>query len=111
MVWPPVIERELARQVADATMDRHRVDRRVDPEDPGRAARRSDVVEQRADRRGLAGPVGPEEAECLTLIDLQVDLDDPAVGAVGLGELVGLDDPGHESSLPQSNHSRTMLSS
>src|SRR5262249_30183333 len=101
-----VVERELARQVADTAMDRDRVDGRLDAEDARRSA-------GRPDRRRLAGTVGTEEAEGLALVDPQVDLDDPAVLAVALGELVGLDDPGHGMSflVHQSNHSRRMVSS
>ena len=74
-----VVERELARQVADPAVDRDRVDGRLDAEDRAPAARRPDVVEQRPDRRRLAGAVGAEEAERLALVDLEVDVDDAAV--------------------------------
>ena len=58
------------------------------------------MVEQGADRRRLAGAVGAEEAEGLALVDVEVDVDDAAVDAVGLGELFGLDDRGHDRVLP-----------
>jgi hypothetical protein len=50
------------------------------------------VVEQRADGGRLAGAIRPEEAERLALADSEVDLDDAAVLAVGLGEPFRLDD-------------------
>ena len=62
-----VVERELARQVAEPAMDRDRVDGRLDAEHRRPPARRPEVVEQRPDRRRLAGAVGAEEAEGLAL--------------------------------------------
>ena len=81
-----VVERELARQVAEPPVDRDGIDGRVDAEDARSAGRRPDVVEQRPDRRRLAGAVGAEEAERLALLDDEVDVDDPAMAAVRLGE-------------------------
>ena len=43
----------------------------------------------------LPAPFGPEESEDLALGDLEVDIDDAAVGPVGLGELLGPDDRRH----------------
>ena len=91
----PVVERELARQVADPSVDGHRVDGGLDAEDAGDARCRPDEVEQGPDRRGLAGAVGPQEAEDLALLDAQVHVDDPAVRAVRLGQPLGVDDRGH----------------
>ncbi len=76
-------------------MDGDRVDGRLDAEDAGTPARRPDEVEQGADRRRLARAIGPEEAEDLALVDLEIDVDDPALRAVVLGEPLGLDDGGH----------------
>ena len=90
-----VVQRELARQVAQAAVDGDRILGRVDAEDRRPAAGRTDVVEQRPDHRGLAGAVGPEEAKRLALADFEVDVDDPAVLAVVLGQLLGLDDGCH----------------
>jgi hypothetical protein len=73
-------------------MDRHRVGGRLDVEDVGLAGRGPDEVEQRPDRGGLPGAVGAEEPEHLAGVDLEVDVDDPAVLAVGLGEAFGADD-------------------
>ena len=52
-----VVQRELARDVADAPMDRDRVDGRLDAEHEGPAAGRPDEVEDRPDRGRLAGAV------------------------------------------------------
>ena len=101
----PVVEGEFARQIPDPSVDRHRIDRRLDAEDEGFARGRSDEVQHRPDRRRLAGAVGPEKAEDLALFDLEVDIDDPAVAAVGLGELLELDNGGHERSF-QANQKR-----
>ena len=90
-----VVERELAGQVADPPVDGHRVGGRLDAEDPCAPARRPDVVEQCTDRRRLAGAVRPEETEGLALVYDQVDVDDPAVATVGLGELFDFDDRRH----------------
>src|SRR5258706_12105652 len=95
-----VVERELARQVADAAMDGDGISRRLDPEDGGPAAGRPEVVEQDPDRRRLAGAVRAKEAERLALGDLEVDIDDAAGRAVGLGELVGPEGRGHDGSFP-----------
>ena len=75
----PVVEGELAGQVADAAMDGDRIDGRLDPEDAGTPARRANEVEQGADGRRLARAVGAEEAEDLARVDLEVDVDDPAM--------------------------------
>ena len=95
-----VVERELAGQVADAAVDRDRVGGRLDAEDERPAGRRADVVEQGPDRRRLAGAVRPEEPEGLALGHLEIDVDDPAVRAVGLRELLCLDDRGHDDPFP-----------
>ena len=50
------------------------------------------MVEQGADGRRLAGAVRAEEAEGFAFFDLQVDIDDPAMGSIGLGELFRPDD-------------------
>ena len=95
-----VVQVELAGQVADPAMDRDRIGGRLDAEHLGAAGGRTDEVEQDAHRRRLARAVGPEEAEDLALGDLEVELDDASVLAVGLGQAFGLDDGGHGTSLP-----------
>ena len=62
------------------------------PKTDGAPAGRPDEVEQDPHRRRLARPVGPQEPEDLALADLEVELDDPAVWTVRLGEALGLDD-------------------
>ena len=91
----PVVERELAGHIANAPVDGDRVLAGADAEDVGRTAGRADQVEQDPDRRRLAGAVGAQEAEDLPLLDLQVYVDDPAVLAVVLGQLLGFDDSSH----------------
>ena len=48
--------------------------------------------EQRAERRGLAGAVGAEEADDRSALHAEADVADGVVVAVGLGELVDRDD-------------------
>src|SRR4029078_9162692 len=93
-VWAAVelvVERELARQVADPAMDGDRVGGRVDAEDERPAGGRPGVVQGRPDRRRLARAVRAEEAERLAIVALEVDVDDAAMLAVRLGELLDLD--------------------
>jgi hypothetical protein len=77
-----------------ASGDRKRLEpsRQLLPEDRRASARRTQVVKQGADGGRLARPVGAEKAEGLALHHLEVDVDDAAMGAVGLRELLGLDD-------------------
>ena len=56
---------------------------------------RPDEVEQRPDGRGLAGAIRSEEPEHLARLHLEVELHDPTVGAIALGEALGADDGGH----------------
>src|SRR5204863_9786557 len=69
------------------------------------AGGRADGVEQGPDRGRLACAVRPEKSERLTLVDLEVDVDDPAMRPIGLGELLDLDDRGHDI-LPAGARSR-----
>ena len=94
----PVVEVELAGQVADPAVDRDRVHGGLDAEDLGAPGCRADEVEQDAHRRRLARAVRPEEAEDLALGDVEVELGDAPVDAVGLGQPFGADDRGHEGS-------------
>ena len=64
-------------------------------QDGGTAGRRPQEAEQEADRRRLAGTVGPKEAEDLALADREVDVLDPPALAVSLGEADGLDHVSH----------------
>ena len=91
----PVVEVELARQVADPPVDGDRVARRLDAEHLGATGGRSDEIEQDPHHRRLAGAIGSEEPEDLALGDVEVDVDDPAMDAVGLGQALGMDDRVH----------------
>ncbi len=70
----PVVQVELAGQIADPAMDRDRIGGRLDAEDLGAPGCRPDEVEQDAHRRRLAGAVRPEEPEDLALGDLEVEV-------------------------------------
>ena len=88
-----LVGRELAGEVPDAPMDLDAGGPCVQAEH-GRAARcRPDEVEQRPDRRRLAGAVRTEEPEHLSGLDRHRDVDDAAGGAVRLREVLGDDDP------------------
>ena len=63
-------------------MDGNGIDRRVDAKDARPPGRWPEVIEQGSDRRGLARAVGPEKAERFAFLDIEVDVEDPAVGAV-----------------------------
>jgi hypothetical protein len=80
-------------------MDGDRIDRRLDPEHEGAPGGGTQEVQQQPDGGCLAGPVGPEEAVDLPLLDGEVHLHDASVGPIELGELLGLDD-GHPAALP-----------
>ena len=102
----PLVQAEVARQVPEPLANRDAVASRVEPEDAQPAARRADQVEQEADRRRLACAVRPEEPEYLAGLDREVDVDDPAVRPVVLGQLLRADDLGHAESITASGGSR-----
>src|SRR5205085_672320 len=81
-----VIERELAGDVTHALVYGDRIGARFDPEHVRVPAGRTDQVQDRPDRGRLARAVWPKEAKHLPGLDLEIDVDDPAVRAVGLGE-------------------------
>ena len=103
----PVVEGEFAGEVTDAAVDGRRVRRGFDLEDIGLAARRPDQIQENPDRGRLARTVGSQEAEDFALLDLEVDIDDPAVRAVRLGELLGTDNGRHVAISCLPNHWRT----
>jgi hypothetical protein len=76
-------------------VDRYRVCCGLDIEDESLAGGRPDQIEEHADGSGLARAIGTEETEDLSLLDFEVDLDDAAMDAVRLGQLLGLDDGDH----------------
>src|SRR6185437_6685410 len=66
------VQRELARQVRDPTIDREAITVDVETQHFGAAGRRADEVEEQADRRRLARAVGAQEPEDLAGVDFQV---------------------------------------
>ena len=84
-------QRELAGQIAHPAADGHRVAPAVETEHGRRARGRMQQVEDRADERGLARAVRPEEPEDLAGRDLQVDRFDAAGLPVALGQAVSAD--------------------
>ena len=64
-----VVERDAARQVARLAPDPDAVAGDVVAQHRRGPARRVEIAEEQADRRGLAGPVGPEEPEDLARLD------------------------------------------
>ena len=92
----PLVQPQLPREVADPAAQLHASGAGVEAEHRGRPRGRAQQVEQRADQRGLAGAVGPDEPEGLSGIDLEVEPvqgDDPA--PVDLREALGSDDGVH----------------
>ena len=86
-------EAEVAGQVAQPRADGAAVAATIEAEQACAAARRMQEVQQRADRRRLAGAVGAEESEDLTAVDGQGEVMDAAGGVgVALGQAVGGDD-------------------
>ena len=69
-------------------------------------------VHQQSDGGGLAGTVWAEKPEHHSGRNDQIDIDDPARGPVGLGELLGLYGSNHTSMLfpQQPTHQRTKSS-
>src|ERR1700674_3017266 len=82
------VERRLARDVTDQSFDGDRVVPAVEARDARAARVGSEKRHEDADRRGLAGAVGTEEAEDLAFGDLERDIDDAALAAVALRELL-----------------------
>ena len=88
----PLVEREVARQVAGTRPDRDAVAPDVQAEDTSFPSRRPQQPEQRPDRGRLAGAVGAQESEDLTGPDLERQRLDAARLAVELAELLRLND-------------------
>src|SRR5665647_3528883 len=91
----PAVEAQLTGQVAAAPAYRHALAAAVEAEDERPAARRPDEVEQHADGRRLAGPVGTEKAEHAARLDLEVEIRHAAVLAVALRHPLQEDCAGH----------------
>ncbi|MDY7555563.1 hypothetical protein RGU41_01600 [Cryobacterium sp. 10C3] len=91
----PVVEAGHVGQEADPSADRV-VDRRdVAAEDLHAAARRPGEAGQHPEQRRLAGSVRAEEPEDRAFLDLEVDVVERAVLAVGLGQAAGADRETH----------------
>ena len=98
----PVVQPQLAGEVADPAPRLDALAPGVEPEHGRAARRRVDQVEQEPDRRALARPVRAEIAEHLAALDAQVEPDERAgLSLVGLGEPAGLDGRrGHRVTVP-----------
>ena len=81
-----VVQRELAREVADPTVNLDGVGGRFDPEDRSPPRARTDEVEKDPDGGRLAGAIRPQEAEDLTGNNVEIDVDDSTMDAVRLGQ-------------------------
>ena len=86
------VEADRVGQVADPALDLARLPGRVEAHHAGLARCRLGQAEQHQDRRRLAGPVLPEQAEDLARVDRQVELVDRGQVAVFLGQAAGPDD-------------------
>ena len=89
-------EADVARNVGDAAMQRDGIRPRVQPEDGRRSSRAAHQPEQDAERGGLAGPVGAEEAVDLAGRDAEVEAVECSDPAEGLAEAGDVDDGVHE---------------
>ena len=69
----PIVDAVGVRQHADATPDRQALGLCVHPENACGAGSRPNEVKEGVDGRRLAGPVGPEKPEYLTLFDSEID--------------------------------------
>ena len=85
------VEGVLGWHVADVPPDLDAVGHAVEAQDGGATPRREDEVQERPDGRRLAGAVGPEEAEDLAALDLQVEVLDGMDVAVVLGQALRQD--------------------
>ena len=86
------IERELLRDVADLLPGRGAGVVQVDAGDAQRAAACRQQTAEHAERRRLAGPVGPEQTEDLAAVDLEVDMIDGDERAEFSDEVADFDD-------------------
>ena len=89
------IERDVLRQVPDVAADVHRIFEEVVPGNPHPPGRRRQKAGDHPDRRGLAGAVGTQHADDLTVIDGEGDRVDRREVAVGARQILYLD---HEPS-------------
>ena len=88
--WVPAM-RAFTGQVAEALADRDAIAAAVEAKDASATSGRVQEVQKRADHRRLARTLGTEEAEDLTLLDLNRDLLDAPMAAVELRQPLSLD--------------------
>src|SRR5215203_4994115 len=92
-----VLQGELPGQIANPGPYLHAVFPDVEAEHLATPTRRPQEPEQGPYRRGLAGPVGPEETEDLPFLHGEIHiLYAPRFAAVGLGKLLGLYRQAHQ---------------
>ena len=73
--------------VIGAALHRQRLAQRIEPRHANLAGGRLGEAQQDQDHRGLAGPVGPQQAEDLALANLQIKPRDGLHAAVALDEI------------------------
>jgi hypothetical protein len=83
---------ELTRDIGDPPAERHAVAPRIETEDLDPASRRTQQVQDAADRRRLTGSIRTEEPEHLPPSDLEIDAPDSVDAAVIFDESA---DPQH----------------
>src|SRR5207248_5803478 len=88
------VERDVVGQVADVLAHLHRLRHDIEAGDARDAAGRRQVRREDAHGRRLAGAVEAEEANDLSLVDLEADLIESQHGAEKLGDAVTLDHHG-----------------
>ena len=86
-----IVKTDLIGQVADPALDFERLAQRIEAGNQGMTAGRLGQPQQHQDRRRLARPVGPEDADDLTGADLDVDAVDRESCAVTLGQRLRAD--------------------
>src|SRR5215472_14471750 len=85
----PVIKADRIRKIADAALDLERIAQRVETGDLGASPGRLGQPQQHQDRRRLARPVRPEDADDLSRMYFEIDVVDSDRAAIALGELLG----------------------
>src|SRR5215218_6374012 len=105
-----VLQGELPWQIADPCPYLDTLSPDVQAEDRATATRRPQEPEQGPYRRGLAGPVGPEETEDLPFLHGEIHiLYAPRFAAVGLGKLLGLYRQAHQFLLSYRGRGASLL--
>ena len=106
-----VVEADGVGQIADTPLDLQRRARRIVAEHADMAGRNFGQAQHHQDRGGLAGAVGPEQAEHLAALDGEADGIDRIRAAVALGEIPSPDDDvmGRDIFVPDIAHRRPNL--